>query len=191
MILREPHTDALPDMGAYEFKLYDLTVSLAGSGSGSVSSSPVGIDCGTDCAENYANGMVITLSAITDTGSTFTGWSGACSGMSDCHVTMTENKVVTAIFTIDQHDLSVHLDGTGSGSVNSTPAGIDCGTSCTGSFDYDTVVTLTATADTGSIFSGWEGACTGMAECSISMTETKTVTATFNLSDVYLPLVVR
>jgi len=183
--------DALPDMGAYEFKLYDLTVSLAGSGSGSVNSLPEGIDCGSDCAESYANGTVVTLTASADTGSTFTGWSGACSGMNDCTVAMTESKDVTATFTLEQYDLSVFLDGTGNGSVTSIPTGIDCGTSCSESFDYGTVITLTATTDVGSTFDGWSGACSGMGDCNVIITETKVVTATFNRIEIYLPLVSR
>lgn len=87
------------DMGAYEVKFYTLTVSLAGSGSGSVSSVPTGIDCGTDCTESYADGTVVTLTAAAGTGSSFSGWSGACTNTSgDCLVTMSAARSVTATF---------------------------------------------------------------------------------------------
>jgi len=184
--------DALPDMGAYEFKLYELAVGTAGSGSGSVSSSPAGIVCGADCTESFANGTVVTLTASADIESTFTGWSGGdCTGTGACVVTMNEAKEVTATFTLNQYDLSVSLDGTGSGFVNSTPAGIDCGTSCTANFDYGTVVTLTAEANIGSTFEGWGGACAGAGDCAVTMTETKAVTAIFKLIQTYLPMVYR
>ena len=96
--------DATPDMGAYEFYLHYLTVSLAGTGSGSVSSTPTGISCspdaGSDCTENFDYGTLVTLTATADSSSTFAGWSGDCSGSSDCAVTMTEAYAVTATFNL-------------------------------------------------------------------------------------------
>jgi hypothetical protein len=77
---------------------YSLTVTLAGSGSGIVISDPTGIDCGTDCTQTYAADTNITLTATPAAGSTFTGWSGACSGTETCTVTMDANKSVTATF---------------------------------------------------------------------------------------------
>ena len=63
----------------------------------------------------------------------------------------------------DSYPLSVVILGTGEGTVNSEPAGINCnefvGDSCSNSFDTNSVVTLTATAPSGSIFTGWWGAC--------------------------------
>jgi hypothetical protein len=53
--------------------------------------------------------------------------------------------------------LTVSKTGTGTGSVSSSPAGITCGGTCASSFDYGTVVTLTATPDAGSVFTGWSG----------------------------------
>ena len=79
-----------------------LQVSRTGTGSGSVTSTPPGIDCGTDCAENYPSFTKVTLTATSDPGSTFTGWSGAgCSGTGTCEVTMLEATTVTAEFTAD------------------------------------------------------------------------------------------
>jgi hypothetical protein len=56
-------------------------------------------------------------------------------------------------------------------------------------------VTLTATADTGSIFGGWSGGCTGSGECALTIDSDQVVTGTFTLEDtgheVYLPLIVR
>jgi hypothetical protein len=74
-----------------------LTVNKSGTGSGTVSSSPAGIDCGTDCSEDYDSGTVVTLTATPDAGSTFSGWSGSCSGTS-CSVTMDANHSVNANF---------------------------------------------------------------------------------------------
>ena len=76
--------------------------------------------------------------------------------------------------------------GAGSGSVTSSPAGIDCETDCTEAYANGTTVTLTAAPEL--TFAGWSGACSGVGDCIVTMTETKTVTATFNLAEIYLPL---
>ncbi|CAN5867248.1 hypothetical protein BH18ACT6_BH18ACT6_10000 [soil metagenome] len=55
-------------------------MSKTGTDTGTVTSSPTGINCGTDCTEAYSNGTVVTLTATPAAGSTFAGWSGACTG---------------------------------------------------------------------------------------------------------------
>ncbi len=76
-----------------------LTVSKAGSGSGSVSSTPAGVSCGSSCSASFATGTSVTLTAAAASGSTFSGWSGACSGTGSCVVTMSAARDVTATFT--------------------------------------------------------------------------------------------
>jgi len=76
-----------------------LQISRTGTGSGTVTSNPPGIDCGSDCAETYLSFTQVTLTATPDAGSTFTGWSGGkCSGTGTCEVTMLEATSVTAAF---------------------------------------------------------------------------------------------
>ena len=66
------------------------------------------------------------------------------------------------------------------GIVTSSPAGIDCGTTCSSSFSSGTLVTLTARAQGNRIFLGWGGACSGTATtCTLTMDANKAVTATF------------
>jgi hypothetical protein len=78
---------------------YLLTVEKAGTGVGTVSSTPAGIDCGADCSESFAYGTVVTLTATTPESSTFAGWSGAgCSGTGDCVVRVEQAETVTATF---------------------------------------------------------------------------------------------
>ncbi len=69
---------------------------------------------------------------------------------------------------------------TGSGRVASDLPGIDCGTSCRASFPGGVGVTLRASADTGAVFAGWGGDCTGSGACTLSMSRAKSVTARFN-----------
>ncbi len=79
----------------------DLTVTTSGTGSGTVTSTPEGINCGLDCSETYDLDTVVSLSADADSGSYFSGWSGAgCSGTDTCQVTMTEAKLVDAEFSL-------------------------------------------------------------------------------------------
>ena len=76
--------------------------------------------------------------------------------------------------------LSVSLAGGGSGRVSSSPAGIDCGTSCSSAFDVDTTVMLTASPADGMVFAGWTGACAGSSEtCAVTVSAATSTTATF------------
>jgi YVTN family beta-propeller protein len=77
--------------------------------------------------------------------------------------------------------LAVLMAGSGSGTVTSNPAGIDCGTSsCIASFAVGTPVSLSASAASGSQFSGWSGPCSGKGACSLMTNVDQFVTATFN-----------
>ena len=76
-----------------------LQTDRTGSGSGEITSDPPGIDCGKDCAENYPSFTEVSLTAAPESGSTFTGWSGAgCAGTGACEVTMLGATSVTAAF---------------------------------------------------------------------------------------------
>jgi alpha-tubulin suppressor-like RCC1 family protein len=76
--------------------------------------------------------------------------------------------------------LTVTKSGTGAGAVASSPAGIDCGATCSASFATGTPVTLTAAASGGSVFTGWSGGgCSGTGTCQVTLSSATTVTATF------------
>jgi hypothetical protein len=92
---------------------FPLTVSLAGTGSGTVSSSPAGINCPTVCSANFTSGQLVTLTAAASSGSTFAGWSGACSGTGTCSVSMTSSQAATATFTAIVGTPVVSLSATG------------------------------------------------------------------------------
>ncbi len=187
---------AVCDIGGYEFILYQqLAVDKIGAGDGLVSSSPTGINCGQDCSADLAQDSLVTLTAEPDAGSTFSGWSGACSGAGDCEITMDTQKTITATFKADLL-LTVNKAGTGNGRISSLPTGIDCGQDCSAALTADSLVTLTADPDEGSAFSGWSGACSGTGGCEITMDAAKNVTATFTavsdtLLKLFLPLSLR
>lgn len=79
---------------------YRLTIRIAGSGSGKVTSGTDNINCGGICTYDYNSGTTISLTATGSNGSTFSGWSSGCliSG-SHCSITMNADISVTATFT--------------------------------------------------------------------------------------------
>jgi uncharacterized repeat protein (TIGR02543 family) len=171
---------------------YALTVTATGTGSGAVSAN--GISCTItsgvatgDCSESYASGTMVTLTETPSSGHAFAGWGGACTGTAtNCQVTMSTARAVSAGFTPPTHTLTVVAVGTGSGSV--TGPGISCGISaggavgdCTETYIAGTVVTLTETPTSGYTFAGWGNACTGTATtCQVTMTAPRTVSADFS-----------
>jgi uncharacterized repeat protein (TIGR01451 family) len=163
-----------------------LTVTLAGTGSGTVTDGSGAINCPTTCMANFPSGTQITLTAMPADGSTFTGWGGAtCEGTSTCTFTITAVTAVTANFNASTNNftLTVSEAGTGTGTVTSAPAGISCPDGCSASFASGAMVTLTAVAGTNSTFAGWSGGgCTGIGTCVVTLTAATTVTATFNTS---------
>jgi hypothetical protein len=79
---------------------YSLNIDKSGDGKGTISSTPSGVNCGIYCSFNYAQNTLVTLSAKSDPGFEFSGWSGeGCSGTKSCTVIMDSNKYIFATFT--------------------------------------------------------------------------------------------
>ncbi|MBI3073922.1 MAG: SBBP repeat-containing protein [Deltaproteobacteria bacterium] len=168
-------------------------VTVVTSPGGVVASSPTGIYCGALCVATFDEGAEVTLTALAENGGAFTGWSGACSGTAqNCTLTVDGPKQVEANFgptlTVVPRRIGRNAsDPGGTGTVTSDPAGINCGPACTAAFPHDVVVTLTARADLGTIFSGWLGACAPPActctgtrsPCTIAIDESHRLTAQF------------
>ena len=175
-----------PDPGVPTFE-----VSVATTGSGSVGSAAIGIDCGSTCKANVAQNTAVTLIASPAAGFVFGGWGGACAGTApSCSVTISAATNVSASFTpVAAGAFSLNVSNTGNGSTKSQPSGIDCGASCTASFASATSVTLTATPATGQEFSGWGGACSGTAvTCVLQMSDNRTVNAMFKAVTPPIPI---
>jgi uncharacterized repeat protein (TIGR02543 family) len=147
---------------------YSVSVTvLPSSAAGTVTPNPAG---------PYHYGDVVVLTESPSLGYTFSGWSGDGSGSGSTRsVTVTGNMSVTATFTQDQYTLTVNVAGAGC-SVTKSP---DQAT-----YTYGTSVQLTPVAASGWTFSGWSGDLTGTAvPGTVSMTGSKTVTATFTQNE--------
>ncbi len=78
-----------------------LSVEKTGTGLGTVTSAPNGIDCGGTCTAAFPGGGMVALTATASPGSTFTGWGGSCTGTAACEVTASGAVEVTATFTLN------------------------------------------------------------------------------------------
>jgi hypothetical protein len=156
-----------------------LEVDLVGSGTGHVASTPPGIDCPGTCAISFPMGTLVILTGTADATSHFEGWGGGCHGLT-CAATISAATTVFANFSAEAtgllHSLAVHV--TGSGTVSSTPPGIDCPGSCSATFPEGSTVALSATAGQGLSLT-WGGACSGSGDCSVPIAADTSVSATF------------
>ena len=132
----------------------NLMVTVLGSGTGTVSSTPTGISCPSSCLAAFSQNSNVTLTATAAEGSTFAGFSSNCvpanpqTNPPTCVVPIgTADVTVTATFNTGTGvTLTVTEAGTGTGTVSSAPAGISCPTTCSANFASGTSVTLTAAA---------------------------------------------
>jgi phospholipase C len=154
-----------------------VQLSVTVGGSGTVVSTPSGISCPSTCVASFAQGTSVALTATAGSGFTFVGFGGACSGAS-CQLALASSQSVSASFSSTAAQLSVTISG--NGIVTSTPAGINCPTTCTASFPGGTTVSLAASPGSGHSFSGFGGGCSGMScQLALSSGQSASVTATF------------
>ncbi len=160
-----------------------LSVSLTGNGN--ISSTPSGLTCSSGtCSGTFTEGTSVTLVALPTSGYNFSGWGGVCSGTGNCAVTLSSSKSVSAIFSAIPtpvfKTLSVSISGNGGGTITSSPAGLTCSTgTCSASFLLGTNVSLSATPQVDSTFTGWNGGCSGSTSCSVSLGSSQTLVAMF------------
>jgi hypothetical protein len=162
------------------------------TGNGNVDSADKLIACGNKCAQPYDAGTAVTLTAKAGSGSTFLGWSGACSGaQTTCTVTANGIVNVAAAFAAlsggggGGSTFTLSVGRSSSGTVKATPAGtdraIDCGNNCSAKFANGKIVTLTAIPPAGKTFANWGGACSGTATtCTVTVSKDTSVQANFN-----------
>jgi uncharacterized repeat protein (TIGR02543 family) len=155
-------------------------VTRDGPGSGTVSGAG-GIVCGSACTTTVDPGTAVTLTAQTDPGSRFAGWTGACIGSgATCTFTATVGRDTVNARFVKQATLTVRRSGRGV--VTSDLGGLACGATCSATLDDGAAVTLRAVPARGRVFAGWGGDCAGKTKtCTLTMEGARTVTATFKL----------
>lgn len=148
-----------------------LTLDVENSGGGFVSGT--NIECGDICQATFrASSIVINLEAQADLGYEFVGWGGACMGQNNCELVLNQEAgkaLVTAQFIKLPIDLSVsHSVG---GNIISGDGNIDCGDICQTNYNDAEIqaVLLNAIAESGYVFSGWGGGCSGLSECVVDI----------------------
>jgi Divergent InlB B-repeat domain len=157
-----------------------LVLEKLGTGQGNVTSFPSGISCGVTCKAEYLEGTKVVLTASASSGSAFEGWTGCDtpSATNKCEVTILGETIVQAEFGFSskpKYSLTVATAGTGTGTVSCN------GGVCASSYDQGAKVTLTASAASGSGFSGFSGGgCSGTGSCIVTINADTTVTAVFN-----------
>src|SRR5262249_2834919 len=110
-----PITDAAPAADGPP-PLRAITVRRSHGGGGTVTSSIGGIACGTSCTASVSDGTTVVLTATADTGSTFTGWSGPCTGTdTTCSFKVSDDVTVGAAFDLRRYTVTVALAGAGTG----------------------------------------------------------------------------
>lgn len=172
---------------------------------------PQGVDCritagsaSGSCSANVPDGASITLTAVPDAGSgaaltqVFAGWGGVCSSAATATCVVTPNGADLGVWAgfHDGRALTVTTTGVGNGSITSA-SGIACTRSagvttgvCSQELVHGTSVTLIPVPDAVSELSAWGGACEGqsLTSCTVALTQSRAVTATFTRRRVTLTL---
>lgn len=154
-----------------------VSVSLVGTGTGTVTSSPAGLNCKPTCTALFPARTMVTLTAAPGAGQAFNGWTGPCSGLAlTCAFPISSAEAVSAAFT-DHWTVSVAFSGSGSARIVSTPAGLDCGATCSAGFAPGATVTLTATPDAASYIADWgvPGCLPNTPTCTVTLGADTTV----------------
>jgi hypothetical protein len=165
------------------------TLSTSVTGTGSLSSNPGGISCGTDCTESYANGTTVVLTASPGTGQQVTSWGGACGANGTatiCSVLMDAAKSVSVTFG-PRYRLTVRPSVPNSQiTVTPAPAGgsTTCNTTSGCTYTYNGQTSISLFADHPSpltwVWVGWSGVCSGTSDsCVVTLTQPSTATTNY------------
>lgn len=180
------------------FRTQGITITGGGTGSGVITSAPSGISCaitagitGGTCSSTFPPNTVVTLTATPSGLSSFSGYTGGCTGTT-CTLTMATGitSSVTAQFAAPPTlSLSAASGSEGGGTLTSTPTALACTLSnvaasgtCSAAFALNTSVTVSQVPANGSVFVQWAGACSGSGTCVVSLLQSRAVQALYRLA---------
>jgi Divergent InlB B-repeat domain len=151
---------------------------LAISGPGRIASNVPGLDCTRSCATTWNAGTRLTLTPTPSPGAKLVRWSGGCSGISQCNITVGRASAATALFAPSTYRLSVRVSGRGS--IRGPGAGIRCPGRCASPAPSYVPLRLTAQPAKGWKLRNWSGACRGSRPtCAVPMTAHTSARAVF------------
>ncbi len=185
-----------PTVVTWEVIPSSITLTVAGTGSGTVTSNPTGLSCSSSCSVQF-DGVPVSLTATPNANSVFTGWSNeyniignTCTGTTNPCTLQTgySPQVVTATFSASSYNLSVTPSGSGTGTVTDGNT-LSCGWTgssqtgmCSVNYNPGSMVTITAIPTAPSSFVIWGGACSSFgtgSSCTLTMNSAQAVTAQF------------
>jgi hypothetical protein len=164
------------------FDLRSERLTLDVSEGGHVTHTPGATVCTTGtCVYDEPHGSVVSLTASANPSHRFVGWTDDCADVATatCTLRLDGPRTVGAVFAVRTDSLTVVEAGTGDGRVTSTPTGIDCPGDCSEPLPLGSMVRLVASANEGSVFTGWSGACTGTSPCDVTVDGSTVVVASF------------
>jgi hypothetical protein len=164
--LDETETTVVGTFSPLELRILDFDKSK-----GRITSSPGGIDCGSDCRETFTPGTSVQLTMTPVGGARFTGWGPGCEPTNSltCTIVVSDEPTWAGVGFEGEPaprppatiEVSLRVKKRGSGSGRVTSAKIDCGppNGCRAKYRFKDLVTLAAQEEPGSLFRGWDGIC--------------------------------
>ena len=178
-----------------------LAITGSGTGNGTVTSTPAGINCtitrgvesSSGCKAAFPRNTDVTLKATPKAGSSFRGWFRTCTGTGGCTASMSVNRNVDARFLKGPFKVTITPGtGTGSGRVRSQSGlspvidcvitnGVPAATGCSARYPANTALVLTATPRAGHTFT-WGPPCSGTGTCAYTVIQARSIATIFSPS---------
>jgi hypothetical protein len=163
-----------------------ISIALSGTGSAQFTSSPAGITCPSTCEAAFPPGTVVKLSAAVASNSYLQNWgvSDCTPSGSTCSITLNADTSI-AVAAEPKASMPVTISGAGSvmiSAASGSAAATTCSTSCSYLFQPGIALSLAASPNSNSLFSGWSGACSGTSPtCTFTPSANAAVSAAFTV----------
>lgn len=157
----------------------NITVTTKVSTGGSITVNAFKCESDKSCMFDFKLDDTVSMTATPEDGYSFIGWGGACANSeASCDITVTTATSIDAMFTMDKIKLSVNASEGGTIAVKDSD--VTCSRACEFDYDKGSKITLVSSPNDGYAFQGWHGACSGLSECTVTLTEAQSVTSAFS-----------